>query len=78
MNADHAAVAELVERVRALADSCRDRCLWFLAPDFAPTNRDEALKTLGYIERYGNRQLFIKAKELRHCLLRTFSESSSS
>lgn len=63
--------------VRALVTRYRARCLWFLARDFSPTNVEEALRALSYLERYGDRAAFVKAKELRVCLSRNSSDSSS-
>ncbi|MBN1359658.1 MAG: hypothetical protein JW993_03650 [Sedimentisphaerales bacterium] len=51
-------------RVRELCDTYRARCLWFLRPDYYPTDRDEILRTLDYIRRYGDREAFRQAGQL--------------
>jgi hypothetical protein len=58
----------LLEKVRRLVETCRDRCLWFLAADHLPADREQALRALEYIERYGDRQAFVEARKLRRCL----------
>ena len=56
---------EMWEAIRRLIAENRDRCLWFLAPDFQPTNRDSAVRALQYIERYGDKVAYEQARELR-------------
>lgn len=43
------AVDDLVERYR-------DRCLWFLRPDYLPTTRQARLRALDSIQRHGDRE----------------------
>jgi hypothetical protein len=43
------------ENVTRLVAEHRDRCLWFLAPDFEPTDDQSAIRALRYIERYGDK-----------------------
>ncbi|MBI2945519.1 MAG: hypothetical protein HYY25_15100 [Candidatus Wallbacteria bacterium] len=69
--------AAAMEGVRQLVGLYRDACLWFLAPDFMPADREQALRALSYIERYGNRDAFVRAGELRRWFSRTSSESSA-
>lgn len=56
------AIRELVERNRA-------RCLWFAPADYQPETTDERVRALGYIERHGDREAFIRARELLNWLL---------
>jgi len=50
--------------VRALVAEVRASCLWFLASDFLPESREEALSVLRSIERHGDRETYIRAREL--------------
>ena len=53
------------EDVTQLVAEHRDRCLWFLAPDFQPTDDQSAIRVLRYIERYGSKAAFERARTLR-------------
>ncbi len=53
----------------SLLETYRDRCLWFLRPDFVPASREEWLRTLDLIERYGDMAAFKQAGEARKWLL---------
>jgi hypothetical protein len=64
------------EEVTRLIAENRDQCLWFLAPDFQPTNRDSAVRALRYIERYGGKAAFERARELRIWLQQPSSSNS--
>jgi len=55
---------DVCRKIDQLVDAYRDRCLWFLRADYYPTDRQEALRTLDYIRRYGDREAFCKAGEL--------------
>ena len=62
--------------IEALVEEYRDRCLWFLRPDFVPRNAKEALRILDLIERYGDRAGFERVRRLRQWLrLPTSAES---
>ena len=67
----------LREELRSLVDEYRARCLWFLRPDLYPETRDQALRMLGYIERYGDREAFLRAGRIRQWLSQTSSEGSA-
>jgi hypothetical protein len=60
----HDQQAELV----ALLETNRARCLWFLRPDFVPASREEWLRTLDLIERYGDMTAFKQVGEARKWL----------
>lgn len=64
-----AAVCALVTEVRA-------SCLWFLAPDFLPQRREDALSVLRAIERHGDRATYVRARELREWLSQTSNAAS--
>lgn len=61
----------------ALLAGCRQRCLWFLSSDAAPSTRETQLAILRLIERYGNREDFVNARRLRTWLSRNSSETFS-
>lgn len=67
-------VSEVVNR---LVDEYRARCLWFLRSDFYPNSTDETIRTLRTIERYGDREAFRKAAELRRWLSHPSSAGSA-
>ncbi len=55
---------DLRRQVNQLVDTYRDRCLWFLRPDYYPTDLQDILRTLDYIRRYGDLESFRKAGAL--------------
>jgi hypothetical protein len=57
--------------INRLATEYRAMCLWFTPRNYLPTTYDERLATLRDIERYGDREAFKRARELRHWLLQT-------
>ena len=61
------------ERVEAeinrLAEEYRPMCLWFTPRDYVPTTDEQRLATLNDVERYGDREAFRRARELREWLL---------
>ena len=58
-----------------LISECRICCLWFLAPEKIPTERDAQIYTLDCIERYGDRAAFMKARKLKQWLSHHSSEA---
>jgi hypothetical protein len=65
------------EDVTRLVAAHRDRCLWFLAPDFQPTDDQSAIRALRYIERYGSKAAFEQARILRTWLQQHSSANSA-
>lgn len=65
---------EIEEAVTMLVEANRMRCLWFAPPDYLPSTDEERLRALQHIERHGDRQSFVRARELRACLLQPSSE----
>jgi hypothetical protein len=63
--------------LRALMDDYRDRCLWFLKPDYYPATEAEALRVLGAIERHGDRAGFQRSSEVRKWLSQGSSAASA-
>ncbi len=53
------------EEIRRLIEDYRDRCLWFLRPDYVPETTDEILRILDLIERYGDRASYERAERIR-------------
>jgi hypothetical protein len=68
---------DISEAVNRLVDEYRERCLWFLRPDYYPQTNEERIRTLTYIERHGDRDAFRRAAEIRRWLSRTSSERSA-
>jgi hypothetical protein len=56
------------EELALLIEEYRDRCLWFLRPDFMPTTTEQILRTLDQIERYGDRAAYDRAEEIKRWL----------
>ncbi len=52
----------------SLLEAYRARCLWFLRPDFVPASREEWLRTLDLIERYGDMTAFKQVGEAKKWL----------
>lgn len=65
------------EDVTRLVTEQRDRCLWFLVTDFQPTDDESAIRALRYIERYGNKAAFERARTLRTWLQQHSSAKSA-
>jgi len=61
----------IAEKIAALVEEYRDRCLWFLRPDYRPTTNEEILRVLDLIERYGDRAGYERAEEIKAWLLRS-------
>ena len=61
---------------RKLVEEYRDRSLWFLRRDYVPTTRDEILRTLELIERYGDRRGYERAEEIKTWLSRPSKHGS--
>jgi hypothetical protein len=66
----------VMEEVALLVVEHRDRCLWFLAPNFQPTDDQSAMRALRYIERYGDKAAFERARTLRTWLQQHSSADS--
>lgn len=67
---------DILRQVNQLVDRYRDRCLWFLRPDYYPTDRRGILRTLDYIRRYGDREAFRQAGQLYQWLSPNSNENS--
>lgn len=72
-----AAARDLARAVDRLVDRYRAECLWFLREDYYPRTGPERARVLTYIERYGDREAWRAAAELRRWLSRHSSASSS-
>jgi hypothetical protein len=70
-------MGEIPDAVDRLVDEYRSRCLWFLRSEYYPTTDTERLQVLEYIERYGDREAFRRAAEIRRWLSRTSSARSA-
>jgi hypothetical protein len=63
--------------IDALVDEYRARCLWFLRQDYYPASDAERLRVLQYVERYGDRDGFVRAGALRRWLSQNSSAGSA-
>lgn len=68
---------QLQEEVDALIDQYRARCLWFLREDYYPVSREDTLRVLDYIKRYGDLEAFRRASVLTQWLSPHSSERSA-
>jgi len=75
MELDEAGVGPAVDR---LIDEYRTRFLWFLRADYYPTTREERLRVLAALERYGDREAFQRAGAMRQWLSHDSSATSAS
>lgn len=57
-----------VEQSIALIQEYRDRCLWFMKPDYMPQTTIEIVRVLDLIERYGDRSGYCRAREIKQWL----------
>ncbi len=64
-------ITDIEQEMLNLISDYRDRCLWFLRPDFTPTSTAERLQVLDLIERYGDRSAYHRVKRIRTCLLQS-------
>jgi hypothetical protein len=62
-------MSSIDDRLCSLVEDYRDRCLWFLREDYYPETREEILRVLDLIERYGDRMGYQRAEEVRAWLL---------
>ena len=65
------------EAVCALVDDYRTRCLWFLRADYYPATRDQRRRILDYVQRYGDRDAYIRVEGLRRWLSQPSSAESA-
>ena len=63
-----------IETISFFVKEQKDRCLWFLDEDFVPKTKAQCLRALEYIRRYGDRDAYVKAGEMKSWLCRNFSE----
>ena len=68
---------QLRNTINALVDEYRNRGLWFLRSDFYPTTFEQQLRVLRYIECYGDRAAYLKARDARRWLLQSSNETSA-
>lgn len=68
----------VMREVRTLVDAYRRSCLWFMRGDYYPLTEAQAVRTLGFIEKYGDREAYQKARRVRLWLLRRSGGTSAS
>ncbi len=66
-----------MDEVYQLVDEYRDRCLWFLRPDYYPQTIREAATVLEAIEKHGDRAAFQEAATLKRWFLQNSKENSA-
>jgi hypothetical protein len=66
-----------IAAIDTLIDRYRDRCLWFLRPDYRPATDAERLHVLAYIERYGDLEAYRQAARLKRWLLQSSNAPSA-
>ena len=65
------------DHLRAIVDQYRGRCLWFLQSGYYPETVEEALRVLDSIQRYGDREAFRRAGEVRQWLSQATNAKSA-
>ena len=55
-------------KLTELIEKYRDRCLWFLRPDYYPRTPEETRRVLDFIERYGDMAGYRQAEEIKQWL----------
>jgi hypothetical protein len=68
---------EIADKLTPFVGRYRQRCLWFFREDFVPSSREEAIRVLDCVERYGDREGFVEARRLRSWLSPSSSEESA-
>jgi hypothetical protein len=68
--------ADLHLAIDELTEQYRERCLWYLRPDYLPNTHEARLRVLDQIQRHGDREAFTRAAELREWLYRNSNASS--
>lgn len=58
------------DEIAKLMDDYRTQCLWFLRPDYVPRTRDETLRVLELVERYGDRAAYQRCERIKAWLSR--------
>lgn len=67
----------LETEIDAFVASHRERCLWFVRPDYRPRTDRERLWALTEIQRRADRAAFVRAGELKRCLSTISSATSA-
>jgi hypothetical protein len=60
---------DVESEIDRLVGEYRVTCLWFAPPDYFPRTDAQRLRALDYIEKYGDREAFKRARTLRQWLL---------
>jgi hypothetical protein len=47
-----------------LMEQNREQCLWFLRPGYEPSTIADMLRIIKYLQRYGTRDVYVKARNL--------------
>lgn len=68
---------DIEQELTALISEYRETCLWFLHEDCSPDTLPNALAILVNIEKYGDKQGFIRARQVKKWLLQISSVPSA-
>lgn len=60
---------EIETAINQLVEVNRVRCLWFAPKDYLPVCDAQRFRALHHIERHGDRQAFMRSRELQEWLL---------
>ncbi len=69
--------AEIRDELNSLVNRCRDTCLWFIRTDCSLETEQEIMVILENIEKYGDREAFIRARKIKKWLLQNSSGLSA-
>lgn len=61
-------MTDLQKKLAELIEEYRDRCLWFLRPDYVPQTPEEVRRVLDLIEQYGDLAGYRRAEDLKSWL----------
>jgi hypothetical protein len=68
---------QLMGEGRELVEAVRARCLWFLRPDYLPSDAEAMSRVLRQIEERGTREEYLRARKIRECLSRLSNRPSA-
>jgi hypothetical protein len=69
--------AAFLAKLNSLILRYRDTCLWFMRDDVRPMSPADAIGILRLIEKHGDMEAFIEARQLKEWLSRNTKELSA-
>ena len=76
MSAHESSEDQVNQRISELINEYRERCLWFMKPDFLPETEEERHRVLDLIVRHGDRRAYERVMEIRQWLSQRSSSRS--